>query len=119
MLNQELQRVGLELNAKKSRIFTLDQHLYDNATEILVDTAGDFINVVRSSDYHTYLGNRFPGDLEQRGRAMLANHLRCAWAKFNTFRAALTSKHVNFDLRARLSDSIVTPTALYGLSTAL
>ena len=49
---------------------------------------------------------------------MLANRLRCAWAKFNTFRAALTNKHVNFDLRARLFDSIVTPTALYGLSTA-
>ena len=118
MLNEELQRVGLELNAKKSRIFTLYQHLYDNASEVLVDTAGDFINVVRSSDYHTYFGHRFPGDLKNRGRAMLANRLRCAWAKFNAFRAALTNKHVDFDLRARLFDSIVTPTALYGLSTA-
>ena len=119
MLNEELQRAGLELNAKKSRIFTLEEEdLYGNASEILVDTAGDSINIVRSTECHTYLGNRFPGDLKVRGRVILANRLRCAWAKFNQFRHALTNKHVDLALRMRLFDSVVTPTALYGLSTA-
>ena len=76
------------------------------------------MNIVRTGEFHTYLGNSFPGNLKERGKTILANRLRCAWAKCNKFRGALTNKHVDLALRLRLFDSVITPTALYGRSTA-
>ena len=102
----------------KNRIFTLDEDMYTNAPDMLVDVANDFITVVKDGEYHTYLGKKFPGNLKDRGKTILANRLRCAWAKFNNFRSSLTNKHVDLALRLRLFDTIVTPTAFYGLSVA-
>ena len=48
---------------------------------------------------------------------MLRHRLQCAWAKFHLVRHALTDKHVNIRLRLRLFDSVVTSSALYGLTT--
>ena len=76
------------------------------------------MEVVRANESHVYLGNALPGDLTKRGRKILNNRLRCAWAKFNIFRKALTDKHVNLRLRLKLFDSVVTPSAVYGLSVA-
>ena len=58
------------------------------------------------------------GGLRRRGRPMLEYRLRCAWAKFCLFRHALVDKHVDIKLRLRLLDAVVTPCALYGLTTA-
>ena len=97
--------------------FTLDPVLYNSGSDILVDAAGGLIQVLRGQDTHVYLGSRFPGNLRNRGKVSLANRLRCAWAKYNKFKGALTNRHVDLALRLRLFDSVVTPTALYGLTT--
>ena len=41
-----------------------------------------------------------------------------AWSKFHLFKGSLTNKHVDVKLRLRLFNSVVTPSALYGLTTA-
>ena len=49
---------------------------------------------------------------------MIAHRLQCAWSKFHALRHALTNRHVDVRLRMRFLDSVVTPYALYSLSTA-
>ena len=44
--------------------------------------------------------------------------LRCAWHKFHLCGQTLSNKHVDIRLRLRLFDCIVTPTIMYGLTTA-
>ena len=90
----------------------------DSITPILIDAGGGFIEVVRSPDQHKYLGVRFSGDLRKRGQAMLAGRIKCAWGKFHKFRKDLTNKHIDIKLRLKLFDSVVTPSALYGLTAA-
>ena len=79
LLVEEFRIVGLELNAKKSKLFTLDEGVSSSDSPILVETGGSFIEVARRNQHHTYLGNSFAGDLRNRGKGILANRLRCAW----------------------------------------
>ena len=48
----------------------------------------------------------------------MAHGLKCAWSKLHLFRKVLSNKHVNVCLRLRFFDAVVTPSAVYGLSTA-
>ena len=117
-LVQELGRAGLSLNSRKSKIFTLDEAYCSTAAPLFVDIADGMVEVVRGDDAHKYLGVSFPGQLRRRGHAALAHRLKCAWAKFHAFRTSLSNRHVDIALRLRLFDAVVTPSALYGLSTA-
>ena len=117
MLVEELRRVGLDLNAKKSKILTLDEATFNAQSPVLVEVADGFIEVLRAGESHKYLGAALPGDLRRRGGTILAHRLQCAWSKFHMFKHALTNRHVDKKLRLRLFDSVVTPCALYGLST--
>ena len=118
LLAEELAKVGLTLNAKKSKIFTTCSDHVNSDVPIFLDAAGDFIEVARAADLHKYLGCMIPGDLKRRGRANLEHRLHCAWAKFGMFKHALTDKHVDMKLRLRLLDAVVTPCALYGLTAS-
>ena len=118
ILVEELRAVGLELNAKKSKIFTTDRATVESAHPILVDCADAFIEVMRAMDTHKYLGCCYPGDLLKRGPTILEARLRCAWSKFSLFRHSLVNRHVDIKLRLRLFESVVTPAALYALTTA-
>ena len=118
ILVEELRAVGLELNAKKSKIFTTDRATVESAHPILVDCADAFIEVMRAMDTHKYLGCCYPGDLLKREPTILEARLRCAWSKFSLFRHSLVNRHVDIKLRLRLFESVVTPVALYALTTA-
>ena len=108
----------MSLNVKKSMIFTSDDQVAGSDVPVLLEAAGDFINIVRHGEHHKYLGCMLSGDLRCRGRNMLHHRLRCAWGKFSCFRHALVDKHIDVRLRLRLFDAVVTPCALYGLSSA-
>ena len=43
--------------------------------------------------------------------------MECAWAKYHANRTVLTNKNISVKLRLRLFDSVVSPTATYGLAT--
>ena len=118
LLVQERGAAGLSLNSKKSKIFTIDPAYCDSPFPFFVDMAGGLVEIVRGDDTHRYLGVTFPGQLRRRGEVILAHRLKCAWSKFHMFRNVLTNRHVDIRLRLRLLDAVVTPSALYGLSTA-
>ena len=118
MLVQELGRVGLDLNTKKSKIFTLDEACFGLTSPLLIDLDDGFVEVVRTGEMHKYLGAAFPGDLKARGKTALAHRIKCAWGKFHLFHGSLTNRHVDIKLRLRLFDAVVTPCVMYGLATA-
>ena len=91
----ELRLVGLDLNTKKSKIFTLDKSYFESVSPILVDVANGLIELARSGEVHKYLGSAFPGNLKSRGRTILAHRIKCAWAKFHFFHSSLTNRHVD------------------------
>ena len=117
-LTQELSEVGLDLNAKNTKLFTTDVPVSRSETPCLVEVSGEFVEVVQRDKVHKYLGIALPGDLQQRGHAMVSHRIRCAWAKYHTFKPYLVDKHVDVALRFKLFDSVVTPSAMYGLSSA-
>ena len=118
MLVVELRAVGLDLNAKKSRIFTLDLLYFQSTSPIFIEVANGFMEVMRDGMTHKYLGITLPGDLRKRGQIILQERLRSAWAKFHLLRTSLLNRHVCLSLRLKLFDAVVTPSAIYGLSTA-
>jgi len=118
LLCEERLLAGLEFNAKKSRMFTLEESNEQREERLLIDVADDFIEVMRGREVHKYLGNAYPGSLKNRGKTILSNRLRCAWSKFNLFRHSLFDRHVDVKLRLKLFDSVVSPSACYGLTTA-
>ena len=118
LLVAEFAVVGLELNAKKSKIFTLEDGMFDCDSPVMVNVADGFMDVVRQQESHTYLGNSFSGDLRKRGKSVLTNRLRCAWHKFHSHRRELTNKHVKLELRIKLFKAVVVPTIMYGLIPA-
>ena len=118
LLVQEFATVGLQLNSQKSKIFILDENVANSDNTMLVDVADGFVQVVQNHETHKYLGMNVPGDLRRRGNQMMCGRIKCAWAKFHMFRSALTNKHVQLKLRIRLFESVVLPTAMYGLATA-
>lgn len=85
MLAEELQNVGLALNAKKSNIFTSDTSITESTMPVLLEAAGNFIEITRSGDKHKYLGCMLAGDLRGRGKAALQYRVRCAWGKVSFF----------------------------------
>ena len=54
LLIEELRQAGLELNAAKSKIFTLDKDLYNQNSNVFIDVQDGFIEVVRKNDAHKY-----------------------------------------------------------------
>ena len=84
---------------------------------VLVDAADMFVEVVRRDGKHKYLGKVLSGDLRARGQANLEHRISLSRGKFHTLHAVLTNQKVPVHLRLRLFDSVVSPTALYSLSS--
>ena len=51
----EFALVGLELNAKKSKVFTLEEETFDCSAPVMVDVADGFMDVVRKHETHTWV----------------------------------------------------------------
>ena len=118
LLVGEFKLAGLTLNAKKSKIFTLDEAAVDSDSPLLVEVADGFVEVVRKGASHVYLGMVFLGTLRRRGRGGLAGRLQCSWAKSHQFKPGLTNRHVSLKLRLKLFNSVIVPCILYGLAVA-
>ena len=117
ILVEELGKIGLAVNAKKCKIFTNNEDVAHSGMQLFIDSGDGFMEVTRTGEFHKYLGRMLPGHLANRGKVNLDYRVRCAWSKFKTFRHALTDKHIDVKLRLRLFDIVVTPSALYGLSS--
>ena len=109
-LIEVLEKIGLELNASKTKIITNDIHS-DNF--IMVGT--EQISIIEDDGKHKYLGRYIPGVLENRASIEISHRIQCAWHQFGKHSSTLTNKNVTIKLRLRLFDATVTPSALFGL----
>ena len=117
ILSEELSACGLSLNADKTRIFTNDVAVSNAAEPTVLQLAGCQLPVMTSQVFHKYLGKKFGGDLRNRSECNVNYRMECAWGKFHSQKAVLLNRSISLRLRLKLFDAIVTPTAVYGLST--
>ena len=61
-LQEKLAKMGRDMNAVKTRIFTTQPFL----APLYRNVAGDMVEVLTGKNTHKYLGNLVPGDLKQR-----------------------------------------------------
>jgi len=104
----ELRRIGLSLNASKTRIFTTTPV----ACPFFIELDSEMVQVVIGNEAHMYLGRRLPGDLRCRAQVELAHRSQVAWSKLNERRHILTDRHISISKRLRLFDAVVSPTVL-------
>ena len=113
ILNEELDAIGLSLNASKTKVFTttaLHEPLY-------IDVAGGMVEVLLGDSVHKYLGRHLCGDMKNRSTTEFMHRVAAAWGKFHKHRPTLMNKHASIKKRLRFFESVVSPTVLFGLST--
>ena len=81
------------------------------------EIGGQMVEILQKGGSHKYLGRMFSGSLESRSQRNLDHRTSCAWLKFHEQRATLVNKHIPIHLRLKLFVSVVTPSALYSLSS--
>ena len=52
LLQEELRKAGLEMNAKKTKVMTTDGEYYTKAHPYLIDAEGGFLEVARTGANH-------------------------------------------------------------------
>ena len=79
------------------------------------EVAGDFIEILHGEHRHQSLGKILTGDLALRTNVEF-DRLHAAWAKFHQCEHIISNKRVSLKLRLKLFDSVVSPTAVFGLA---
>ena len=110
LLVEELQQIGLDLNASKTKIITND--LYQ---ENFIMVGDEQVSIIEEDGKHKYLGRYISGVLENRSNVEIAHRIQCAWHKFGRRTSILTNKNVSIKLRLKLFDATVSPSVLFGL----
>ena len=116
-LGVELSKAGLSINGAKTKILTTNTDAISCQIPTLMDIGDFFVEVVRRDGCHKYLGRLWSGDLRVRGQCNLEHRLSLSWFKFHNLHRVLTNQNVPVHLRLQLLDSVVSPTAVYSLST--
>ena len=84
---------------------------------MVVEVAGEFVDVLYGQAVHKYVGRKLPGKLAQRGRVELSHRFQNAWWKFREHRDILVDQDISVAPRLKLFEAVVTPTVLFGLSS--
>ena len=114
ILSEDLAKVGLEINGKKTKLSTTDPEAVANDSTMLIDASDRMVELVRKDGSHKYLGRCFSGDLRMRGQNNLQHS--SAWFKFHEYSGTLLNRNLPIALRLRLFDTVITPAALDSLS---
>ena len=88
-LVQQLETIGLHLNASKCRIIAtvpIERPTYVNVRDHMLEVSTD-------DDFHKYLGRNISGDPKQRNHTELRHRFQAVWARFQKDRHVLTNKH--------------------------
>ena len=116
ILCEELSRCGLALNANKTKVFTNDTR-YSMAEDTLTVPFGEqSLPAMLDTDMHKYFGRELSGNKLDKSNINTVYRMECAWAKYHVNRAVLTDKNISVKLRLRIFDTVVSPTATYGLA---
>jgi len=111
ILQEELLKVGLQLNPEKSRALTTEL----SETPLFMEVSSAFVEVLGANVAHKYLGRKVTGNLKQRNQVELDHRIQIAWMRFHKHRDVLLDRNVNIHSRLRFFESVITPTLLYGL----
>ena len=115
LLIEELEKVGLRLNAAKSKI--LHTEVEDEGFDLgYIEIADDFIQILEPHEFHRYLGRRISLSASNRVATEFSYRKSQAWAAFHKHKAVLLDRHVSLGLRLKFFNCCVTPTILFGLS---
>ncbi|CAE8600683.1 unnamed protein product [Polarella glacialis] len=115
-LSEELRKVGLELNASKSK--SLSTHpppeLRHFSSVTCID--GKYIHILSSSQSHMYLGRQLIFS-KHRADFAIKGRISAGWAQFRKRRSILMNEHVPAKLRIKLFCATIIPCLMFGLST--
>ena len=111
-LQEELAKVGLHLNASKSKVLTLEGCHGPRFWDI----SGEFVEVLGPADYHKYLGRKLSGNVKERSKVELAHRTQMAWMRFHKHRDVLMDKELHVRSRLKFFQAIVSATLLYGMT---
>ena len=110
LLIEELSKIGLELNASKTKILTNEM-----LEEEFISVGDVQIGIVPEDGKHKYLGRYLSGVFENRSTIEIAHRIQCGWYKFGRLASTLLNKNVSIKLRLKLFDTVVKPSVLFGL----
>ena len=105
---------GLELNTKKTKIFS--SATCDDTVETVSTKAG-IVEILPAGSTHKYLGRMWPGNLTERGHTAVSNRIGCSWGKFSELGHTLKNRYINIKQRLKLFDTCISPALLYSLDT--
>lgn len=111
-LIEELGKMGLEVNPKKSKILTSMTEGAPNFIEV----SGEFVRVMSGDEKHKYLGRMLCGNLLNRSPVEFSHRCQCAWMKFHYNRDVLVDKNISVKSRLKFFQSVISPTILFGFA---
>lgn len=111
LLIEDFSKIGLHLNASKTKILTTDLFDYE-----FLEIGGNMVEILHGNSTHRFLGRHLPGILENRGDVEVSHRIQAAWMKYGQFSRILSNRKISVKLRLKLFDAIVSPTLLFGLS---
>ena len=114
-LIRELQKVGLHLNADKSRILHSSSE-DEGANKDYVEISGEFVRVLHGNNHHRYLGRQLCLSAAERVSIEFIYRKKQAWGTFFKHKKILLNKNVSLQKRLKFFDSCITPTVLFSLS---
>ena len=74
-LKQELCKIGLQLNADKTKIFTMSSL----ESPMYIEVDDDVLEVLFEDKTHKYLGRSLSGNVTKRAAVEVAHHSHVAW----------------------------------------
>ena len=114
LLIVELKKVGLELNAEKTKILHSSVE-DDGANRDYVDINGDFVRVLHGNECHRYLGRFLSLSAPDRIQRELQNRKNHAWGSFHKHKKVILNHHVSLAKRLKFFDMCVSPSMLFAL----
>ena len=107
LLIEEFSKIGLHLNASKTKILTTDVVDYE-----FLEIGGNMVEILHGNSTHRFLGRYLPGILENRGDVEVTHRIQAAWMKYGQFSRIFSNRKISVKLRLKLFDAIVSPTLL-------
>ena len=89
-------KVGLEYNAKKTKLLSTSPYVDEEGNLIKsIQTQSRDIDILSGTDTHKYFGRKFPGNLLKRVETAVDYRMQCAWAKFRDLQTSFFNRHIN------------------------
>lgn len=112
----ELKKVGLSLNADKTKILH-SSNADSGANYGFVNIGDEFIEILAIGTHHRHLGRHISLSPGEWVEIEISNRIRQAWAAFHKHSKIILNRHVSIDKRLKYFDVCVSPSLLFSLSS--